>query len=76
MRQARSLPLVVAFAVAMPLTAQEAAGPVEEVVVISEEGINEDILVECRNRLLDSRMCSGLIDHLGFRMNARADFRP
>ena len=33
MRQARSLLLVAAFAVATPLTAQEAAGPVEEVVV-------------------------------------------
>ena len=40
----------------------------------SKKGIDEAILVECRNRLLDSRMCSGLIDHLGFRMITRADF--
>ena len=40
----------------------------------SEEGIDEGILDECRNRLLDSRMCSGLIDHLGFRIITRADF--
>lgn len=40
----------------------------------SDEGANEDILAECRDRMFDSRMCSGLIDHLGFRLVTRADF--
>ena len=37
-------------------------------------GIDEDVLVECRDRIFDSRMCSGLVDHLGFRLITRADF--
>ena len=38
-----------------------------------EGGIPEKSLAKCRERLFDSRMCSGLIDHLGFRMITRAD---
>lgn len=40
----------------------------------SEGGLGEDILSQCRDQLFDSRMCSGLIDHLGFRLITRADF--
>lgn len=40
----------------------------------SNEGVDEDVLAECRDRILDSRMCSGLVDHLGFRLITRADF--
>lgn len=41
----------------------------------SERGFTESVLAECRQRLFDSRMCSGLIDYLGFRMITRADVR-
>ena len=40
----------------------------------SNEGVDEEVLAECRDRILDSRMCSGLVDHLGFRLITRADF--
>ena len=40
----------------------------------SKQGLDEETLAECRDRISDSRMCSGLIDHLGFRMVTRADF--
>ena len=39
----------------------------------SDGGISEESLAKCYERLFDSRMCSGLIDHLGFRMITRAD---
>ena len=39
----------------------------------SGSGILEDSVDQFRNRLLDSRMCSGLVDHLGFRIITRAD---
>ena len=41
---------------------------------VTGTGIDEDVLVECRDRIFDSRMCSGLVDHLGFRLITRADF--
>ena len=40
----------------------------------SEAGVDKDVLAECRDRILDSRMCFGLVDHLGFRLITRADF--
>ena len=40
----------------------------------SDEGIDQEILAQCHDRMFDSRMCSGLIDHLGFRLVTRADF--
>ena len=40
----------------------------------SEGGLDGDTLAKCRDRLFDSRMCAGLIDHLGFRLITRADF--
>ena len=46
----------------------------QDVMSRSEGTLNEDTLAECRYRLFDSRMCSGLIDHLGFRLITRADF--
>ena len=41
--------------------------------MMDRNGIDEEVLDECRARLFDSRMCSGLIDHLGFRMITRTD---
>ena len=46
----------------------------EELTVSAfEDGIPANSLVRFRDRLFDSRMCSGLIDHLGFRIITRND---
>ena len=40
----------------------------------SDKGVDQDVLADCRDQIFDSRMCSGLVDHLGFRLITRADF--
>ena len=47
----------------------------ELMVSTSTSGADEEALSECRDRIFDSRMCAGLVDHLGFRFITRADFR-